>query len=354
MNKKFFLPCIAAIFIAALFIKNSELTALCVKKGLEECFLTIIPSLFPFMVVSEILIECGALDFLGRTFGKVFNRLFSLSEKSTSAVLSGLVFGFPIGTRALIALFDKEEISRDELERAIGFCGIPSFGFIVNAMGNALFSSKAFGFFMYITAIISALISGIVFSKRNKSEYRFVPTFPKKEKSTSEIITAAISSATGAVIILCAYVVFFSCIVGSLSKKIFSKPIGALIGAVLELTSGVLGGAEIGGILGLALCGFTVGFSGFSIHCQTMALVSDRVLSYRKYLAQKLFQGVLCALGAIGYSLVSDFTPESAEIAVFSPIFTPEYTAVVFILFFVCLSGCKKTLMYKKSPNAKR
>lgn len=348
MNKKFFLPSITAIFIAALFIKNSELTALYVKKGLESCFLTIIPSLFPLMVVSEILRECGALTLIGRYLGKPLKRLFCLSEKSIAAVLSGLMFGFPIGTRALAALSDREEISSDELSTAIGFCGIPSFGFIVNVMGITLFSNRAFGIFMYVTAIISALISGIVFSRRKKSEYRFVAPTREKEKSSAEIITEAISSATGAIITLCAYVVFFSCIVGCLSNTLFSKPIGAFIGASLELTSGVLASAEMGGILGIALCGFTVGFSGFSVHCQTMALISDRVSSYTKYLVQKLFQGMLCAFGAVGYALVTNFEPAPAEIAVFSPIFTPEYTAIVFILFFVCLSGCKRRLLYRK------
>ena len=350
MNKKFFLPSVAAFFIAALFIKNSELTVLYVKKGLETCFLTIIPSLFPFMVVSEILCECGALDVIGRIFGKPFKRILGLSEKSTAAVLSGLVFGFPIGTRALTSLYDKKEISQEELTYAIGFCGIPSFGFIVNVMGITLFSNKGFGLFMYAEAIFSALISGIVFSGRRSHGYQFVAPTPTKEKRVSEIITDSISSATGAIITLCAYVVFFSCIVGCVSDTLLTKPMGAVIGAVLELSSGILAGAETGGLIGIALCGFTIGWSGFSVHCQTVALVSDRVTGYAKYLMQKLFQGALCALGAIGYTVMTDFEPSPTNIAVFSPVFTPEYTAIVFILFFLCLSGCKKRLLHTKKP----
>lgn len=354
MNKKYFLPATAAIFTAALFIKNSELTVLYVKKGLETCFLTIIPSLFPFMVVSEILCACGALDIIGRILGKPLKPILGLSEKSTAAVLSGLVFGFPIGTRALTSLYDKEEISQEELTTAIGFCGIPSFGFIVNVMGITLFSNRSFGVFMYITAIFSALISGIVFSKRKKREYKFVAPTPQKEKRVSEIVTQSISSATAAIITLCAYIIFFSCIVGGVSDALLSKSMGAFIGAALELSSGILSSAEMGGLVGMALCGFTVGWSGFSVHCQTAALVADRVSSYSKYLIQKLFQGILCAVGAVSYSFITDFKPTPAGLAVFSPIFTPEYTAIVFILFFLCLSACKKSILNTKSPNVKR
>ena len=70
MNKKFFMPSILALFLTVMFIRNSELTALCVKRGLESCFLTIIPSLFPLMVISELLCRFGIFEFLEKFIGK--------------------------------------------------------------------------------------------------------------------------------------------------------------------------------------------------------------------------------------------------------------------------------------------
>lgn len=349
MNKKFFLPSLAAIFLTALFIKNPELTSACVKSGLESCFLTIIPSLFPFMVVAEILCECGALDFFSRILGKRASRIWGLSPKAMASVLSGLILGFPIGTRALTKLYDNGEISSDELRAAIGFCGIPSFGFIVNVMGISLFSSKSFGLFMYFAAIISALLSGIVFTKRGQTQYDFVSPPRKKEKSSAEIITGAISSSAGATITLCAYVIFFSCIVGCISELIVSEFAGAFIGSVLELSTGVLACAGMGGTLGIALCGFSVGWSGLSVHFQTAALISERVTSYSEYFMRKLCQGLLCSAFALVYTLTTDFKLASTNIAVVLPVPNPNRAAVVFIIFILCMSISVRKI-YNKNP----
>ena len=158
MNKKFIMPSILALFLTTLFIRNSQLTALFVERGLECCFLTIIPSLFPLMVLSEILCGCGALEIIGKMVGKRLKSLFKLSEKTLGAVLLGLIFGFPIGTRALCLLYDKNEISEKELEGAIGFCGVPSYGFAVNVIGASLFSNRLFGIFLFVAFALSGLI----------------------------------------------------------------------------------------------------------------------------------------------------------------------------------------------------
>ena len=346
MNKKYIIPTFAAIFITAMFIKNPGLTSAYVRRGLESCFLTIIPSLFPFMVVSEILNECGALSAIGRIFGNWAERLFGISKKTLAAVFSGLVLGFPIGTRALIRLYDSGQISENELHSALGFCGIPSFGFIVNVVGISLFAEKKFGLMLYGAAIFSALLSGCIFAKRKKPTLGAKMIAPRTSpKSSAEIITDSISSATGATVILCAYVVFFSCLIGCLSDSIgFSPTVGALTGAILELSTGATASADASGLIGITLVGFTVGWSGLSVHFQTMALVGTRIKSYAKYFIEKLFQGFLCAALAWGYSLFMGFDAScsSSGVSAFVPIFTPEYTAIIIVSFILCvISGAK-------------
>lgn len=340
MNKKYIIPTLAAIFITALFIKNPQLTSAYVRGGLESCFLTIIPSLFPFMVVSEILNECGALSALSKIFGKWAERLFGISKKALAAVFSGLILGFPIGTRALIGLYDKGEISENELHSALGFCGIPSFGFIVNVVGISLFSERGFGLMLYGAAIFSALFVGCVLAKRKTPFWGARMFTPQTaQKSSAEIITDSISSATGATVTLCAYVVFFSCLIGCLSDSIgFSPTVGALVGAFLELSTGATASADASGRVGIALVGFTVGWSGLSVHFQTMALVGVRIKSYAEYFIQKLVQGVLCATLAWGYSLLTGFDAScsSSGVSASVPVFSPEYTAIIIASFMLC------------------
>ena len=95
-------------------------------------------------------------DYMGKLFGKQ-GRLLGRSPKSAVSVIAGLLLGFPVGTRMLAGLYDRGEIDKDELERTIGVCGIPSFGFLSGVLGSKAFSSRRFGIFMYFAAILAAL-----------------------------------------------------------------------------------------------------------------------------------------------------------------------------------------------------
>ncbi len=356
LRKIFILPVLASLFMCALLIKNAELTIGFVKKGMENCFLTVIPSLFPFMIISEMLSESGILSFFGKFGERLSRKLFGLSSSAASAVLLGLLLGFPMGTKALVSLYDQGEISQSELERAIGFSGIPSFAFIVNAVGISLLGSKRLGIALYISALSAAIISGIIFKPRKVEPFS---PHPQKtmtiKKGLSEIITGAISSATNSTILLCAYVIFFSAVVGCISSGLgLVSAGGALLGSFLELSTGASSSAAIGGRLGIALCGFTIGWSGLSVHFQTAALVGTRLSNYFSYALSKLLQGMICCLSALAFSYLDNLRlPEPAEtVSAFAPIFPAEYTAILLIFFFICAVSSTKNTAHRKSPKS--
>ena len=299
-DKRYIPPIISAAFLTALFIKNSSFAVTSVMRGTEKCMTTLIPSLFPFMVLSSIFIECDVVSLLGRLLGKRSEKLFGISAKALAAVLSGLLFGFPIGVLALISLYDRNEISNSELSRSIGFCGIPSFGFTVNTVGISLFADKSFGLFMYFSSLLAALISGFAFNRGKKDSYiNYIPP-TSKIKKTSEIITNAVITSAKAVFTLCAYVLFFSCICDCLTETLTGSPqISAVFGSLLELTCGVFACSNTSGYLKYAICGFTIGWSGLSVHLQTVALLKNRVEKYSIYFYQKAFQGLLCSFAAL-------------------------------------------------------
>ena len=297
-TKKFIaLPLTAGIFLGALFIRNAELAVLFVKQGIENCFLTVIPSLFPLMVVAEIINECNVLPFVGRMLGGISSK-FGLSPSALAAVLLGLLLGFPMGTRALIALYDRGEITSDELNHALGFCGMPSFAFIVNAVGSSLFGQRSFGLALYFSAFLSAIVSGLVFSKRKKTQpIAAVAKSSVYNKRSAEIITSAISASTKSVILLCGYVVFFSAVVGCASNLFeLSATGGAATGVLLELSSGALACASVGKMTGILLCGFVIGWSGLSVNFQIISICEGCGLSFKKYFIYKIAQGIIGGL----------------------------------------------------------
>ncbi len=334
LNKKYFIPVIICLFLSVLFIRNSTLASLYTKKGLEICFLTIIPSLFPLMVISDALFEFGFFEIFNKIQGNLSKKLFGLSKSAFTAVLSGLFLGFPVGARVLISLYDNGRISKEELNRSLGFSGIPSFAFLTNAVGATVFGSFRFGVFLYFSAIFAALVTGMIFKKGEPTEEK-ERIGNSYKKPVSKIITSAISSSASSTVILCAYVVFFSAVVGCLSSSnALDETKKALIGSFLELSTGTLNSGDVGGTLGAVICGACVGWSGLSVHFQTMSLCEDRLLGYKTYLSEKAMQAVICGALSFVYALLIGFSKSSpADISTFSKIYKVEYTALIIVIF---------------------
>jgi len=99
-------------------------------------------------------------------------------------------------------------------------------------------------------------------------------------------------------LIICAYIVFFSSLVGCLADIIsglnFPAVAVALLYGILELSGGVSTASALGpDIAGICLCAFIIGWSGLSVHFQVISACSGRGLSYKGYFAAKLISGLL-------------------------------------------------------------
>ena len=97
-----------------------------VRHGISLCTETLIPSLFPFLVLSDLLVRSGIGELIARFPGKLVGALFRLSPRATSALLLGLLCGQPIATVVALSEYRRQRIEQQELRRLILFANIPS------------------------------------------------------------------------------------------------------------------------------------------------------------------------------------------------------------------------------------
>ena len=131
-----FIAAAMVCFAFALFFRNSQIALDYIKNGLLLCANTIIPSLFPFMVLSEIAISAGIGDLLAKYLRAPMSRLFGISGEGACAFLLGILCGFPVGAKSAVSLYDKGKISKQECEKLLSICNIPSMSFVVNIVGK--------------------------------------------------------------------------------------------------------------------------------------------------------------------------------------------------------------------------
>lgn len=288
-----------------LIFRNADVAIDAIRGGLHLCAHTLIPSLFPFLVLSELMIRSGAASCLGKWLSPLFRLLFDVGPEGSAAVLLGLLSGFPVGARAAATLYETGRIDKEELSRLLCFCNVPSSAFVISAVGISLFGSRAFGMLLYAITIFSALLYGAllkIFRRKNKpiSTKELRPTAPTRPQNGITSFTDAVSESARAMLSVCAFVIFFAALVGclkhSLSHYGLPAPLSVPLFCFFELTGGVAHAAALGGRSGMLLCALAVGWSGLSVHFQIMSICDRCDVSFRPYFVAKATQAILCVL----------------------------------------------------------
>ncbi len=269
------------------------------RRGLSLCAEVLVPSLFPFMVISDILVRGGLPSLLSKPLDKPMRRVFGIGGCGAGAIALGALCGFPIGARVAVSLYDGGEITKGECERLLILSNNPSIAFAVSAVGVSLLGSRTLGVQLYTVVLISSFFTGFIFCRKKAKEPQFgAPiTIPRKRLSVSDV-TDAISGAALGVIKVCSFVIFFGVVLGIIGRVSGAAGgIKALLFCVFELAGGAAEAARLSRAeYALPLIAFALSWSGLSVHFQIMSICGGRNLSFARYFAAKLLQGLLSAL----------------------------------------------------------
>ncbi len=291
-------------FSLTLMLRRADIATNSMREGLALCARAIVPSLFPFMVLSELLVATGAGECLTAPLARPLGKILGLSRAGCSAVVLGLLCGFPVGARCAIMSYEKGSMERTECERVLACSSIPSSAFLISTIGTTLWKNIKFGILLYVCAIFSAILSGILLyvlqNRRKRERIIHLASSPTKLHFEARIFPSAVKNATVSTLLICAYVVFFSTLAGTveivLGRLAANKTTHAILASLLELSGGVSAAAGLSNHrFAKILTGATIGWSGLSIHCQMLSLCDGHDLSMRPYLVAKFVQMILCA-----------------------------------------------------------
>jgi hypothetical protein len=266
-----------------------------VREGLELCVRSAIPSLFPFLVVSALLMSLGFGEWVARPLSGLM-RLYHIGGAGASALILGLVGGYPVGARTAASLVRDGLLSREEGERLLTFCNNSNPAFLITVLGLGVFGSTRVGLWLWLIHLLSALLAGLLVGRRPRggplSRRQPVPPPPFRAARFSTAFVNAVQSALGAMASICAFVVFFYVL--ALPLRQVEGPLGTALAGALELFSATprITADPTGFLLAAGLAGW----GGLSVHCQTLAVLGDSGLSPLPCVAGKAVQGLLSLL----------------------------------------------------------
>lgn len=283
------------------------------KDGLVLCFNVIVPSLFPFFVLSSLVVDLGLAAYLGRALEGLMRPLFRVSGSCAAAVALGFIGGYPVGARTALQLYQQGLCSKPEAERLLAFCNNSGPAFILGVVGAGIFGDSRVGLLLYLTHALASLLVGLLFRFHGGAGYRRAAVSPSKPIQAVTLpaaFTGAVVRSLQSTLNICAFVVFFSVVLQLLSAfGVFAaladllalagfEPEWArrLVAGLLELSSGVSslrGDTHLAGRVSMAA--FMLGWAGLSVHCQVLSFLIDSGLSAKTYLAGKLCHGLIAA-----------------------------------------------------------
>lgn len=351
--------CIMSVLAMLMTFIYSELAIEAMSAGMKLCVATVIPSLFPFMVLSELLVSSGAAELLGKYLARPLTRLFDISDRGAAALVLGLVCGFPIGSKSALTLYESGQITKGELEHLLSFCNSPSSAFLISAVGVGLFGSERFGVLLYAVHIISALSVGLLgraFFAREKKKREYFSDAHRGSNGPKGFIssfTGAVSGSAGSMLMICAFVVFFSAVLGFLEH--FARWAGlppwlsALMLGLFEMTGGVSAAAGLDLVSAPVIAAMITGWSGLSVAFQLVSICREHSVPLRAYFLSKgfcsLMNGALIffALRLLGEGMALD---SGGSISSLLPVATGPVGAVWLAIF---IGGCAMLIPKKKA-----
>ena len=302
------LPLFCLLFATALLLKNTEIAANGIKKGLELATRSLIPSLFPFLVLSSLMIETGAIAPLTRLLAKPLRLAFGLTPSGTAALLLGWLCGLPVGAVSATTMRKNGQISKQEFDRLLLFSGTPSTGFLIGAVGASLFGNAKAGGALFLITLLSCAITGIcmklLWGDLEAPINATATTAPSAPFYCQ--FTGAVRHGFTTALEITGFVAFFAAVaecVRAVARQYAWPPFcAALAIGLLELTAGIQGAVStLAAEQAFCLCAFLCGFAGLSVCMQLFSIAAAQRPRLLPYLSARLLQGAICALLAALY-----------------------------------------------------
>lgn len=307
------------VWFAIILIRHGDRAAAGAALGIQLCLQTVIPSLFCFMVLTGFLVKSGFYRLISVPLAPVCRHLLHLPEELGSVVVLSWVGGFPMGAKSLANLLEQGEIESDTAQRMLLYCCCAGPSFIITAVGERMFGSRAAGALLYgiqlLVSLCFALILGRMQARKHPVPQLAVPgtSHPLCVSAPCAPIGAAfvcsVNQSVLAMAQMCGFIVFFQAISALLQSILPEGAIRCLVMGALEVTNGCKLAAELP--MGLVYASCFLSFSGISVLAQLAGILHHTSLRLAPFVLFRLLHA-FCS-GALTFCYLRLF-PQAASV----------------------------------------
>ncbi len=275
------------IIILLTILTNSKDVITSAIFSLEVWKNNIFPSLFPFFIISELLINYGFVNFIGKIFRNLVKKIFHLRDTCSFIIIMSILSGFPSSAKYITRLYQERIITIEEANHLITFTHFSNPLFILGTI-YTLIHDKKLCFIIMISHYFGNIIIGIIFRKEYVSITSKVNI---QRKSLINCLTEAINNSINTLTYILGTITIFIIFSTLIFKYIYISDLSSsILRGILELTQGVKYVSLLDVNIyfkGLLITAF-LSFGGISIHMQVMGILENIKIKYSRYLLSRV------------------------------------------------------------------
>ena len=271
------------------------------SNGLLLWFQTILPTLLPFIILSNLLVNTGSIHYITKIISPFVCKLFHISEASSHAVLMGFLTGYPMGAKAINDLIKCDYITVKEGSYLLSFCNNASPMFVISFIVSQNFSNSTYTLGTLGILLFSPVLCSFIFRRfynltttNQKTTYVHSPIISFDFK----ILDSSIMNAFETITKIGGYIIIFSilCEYVENSSLTYLTPI-------LELSTGIptIMNYNCSFPLAYILVLSLTSFGGLCAIAQTGGMIKESQIPLIPYIIQKLITAMVTSFLAYMY-----------------------------------------------------
>lgn len=254
-------------------------------------------SIFPFIILSDILLYFNYDLFLKKIFGNIISKLFNVSKSTSIIYILSILTSHPTNSIYIKEMLDRKEIDENDINKILLTTYFPSIAFVIGTIGIGIYHSIKTGVFLYLTILIKNILIGIFLRGKNLSKE--IQSIKKNNITLQETISNSIIKGINISYTILGNIIIFTIIVNLLNNYLnINSTILSLMSGMLEMTSGIfmISNLNINLSQKILLTSFILNFSGLSIIFQTTSILNKYKINIKKILITKLIFSIIILL----------------------------------------------------------
>lgn len=270
---------------------------------------SIFPSLFPFFVIGNILIDLGFPKLLGTLLKDVMYKLFKINGTGAFIIILSILSGFPSSAKYTKELYLNGEINDKEATKLLTFTHFSNPLFILGTLSITFLNNKEIGMCILISHYIGNLFIGLIFrnyyiSKKDTTKVSLKNAIismnsSRTDKSFGQMLSNAITSSISTLLLILGTVTIFLVLTTLINNNLSVSPYyKSIINGIFEMTQGLkyLSMLKIPLYKQALFSVFFISFGGLSVHMQVLSIISDTKIKYFPYFISRILHASISTI----------------------------------------------------------